>query len=67
MIKISKELKAVIQSSWFTIENGLYVYAKVTNVHTSENSFGYFSSNNIFKPCSYIQSNTQNPNPIFKI
>ena len=36
MIKISKELKAVIQSSWFTIENGLYVYAKVTNVHTPE-------------------------------
>jgi len=36
MIKISKELKAVIQSSWFTIENGLYAYAKVTNVHTSE-------------------------------
>ena len=24
-------------------------------------------SKNIFKPCSHIQSNTQNPNPIFKI
>ena len=27
----------------------------------------YFSSKNTFKPCSHIQSNTQNPNPIFKI
>ena len=36
MTEISKDLKKVIQSSWFTIENGLYVYAKVTNVHTPE-------------------------------
>lgn len=36
MIKISEELKAVIQSSWFTVENGLYTYAKVTNVYTPE-------------------------------
>ena len=37
MTEISKDLKKVIQTSWFTIENGLYVYAKVTNVHTPEN------------------------------
>ena len=36
MTEISKDLKKVIQTSWFTIENGLYVYAKVTNVHTPE-------------------------------
>lgn len=32
MKEIRKDLEEVIQSSWFTIENGLYVYAKVTNV-----------------------------------
>ena len=36
MTEISKDLKKVIQTSWFTIENGLYVYAKVTNVHAPE-------------------------------
>ena len=28
---------------------------------------GRTMSNNIFKVCSHIQKNTQNPNPIFKI
>lgn len=36
MIKISEELKAVIQSSWFTVENGLYAYAKVSHVRSPE-------------------------------
>ena len=36
MTEISKDLKKVIQSSWVTIEHGVYVYAKVTNVHTPE-------------------------------
>ena len=30
-------------------------------------TFRYFSPKHIFKPCSHIQSNTQNPKPIFKI
>ena len=36
-------------------------------VHTSGKIFDGVSSKNIFKPCSHIQKNTQNPNPIFKI
>ena len=42
-------------------------------VHTSGTLLGIFGeklnkvSTNHFKPCSYLQSNTQIPNPIFKI
>ena len=36
MIKISEELKAVIQSSWFTVEKGFYVYTKVSVVRNPE-------------------------------
>ena len=36
-------------------------------VYTSGDSWGHVSSNNLCKPCSHIQSNTQNLNPIFKI
>jgi len=32
MMGISKELQQVIQASWFTVENGLYAYAKVSHV-----------------------------------
>ena len=38
-------------------------------VHTSKKKEIniFFWVENIFKPCSHIQKNTQNPNPIFKI
>ncbi|MDC0459606.1 ACT domain-containing protein [Crocinitomicaceae bacterium] len=36
MIKISEELKAVIQSSWFTLEKEVYVYTKVKKVVSPE-------------------------------
>ena len=35
--------------------------------HTSGKLFDILPSKNIFKPCSHIQSNTQNPTPIFKV
>ncbi|MDB3904883.1 ACT domain-containing protein [Crocinitomicaceae bacterium] len=36
MIEISEELKAVILSSWFTVEKGVYVYTKVSEVRAPE-------------------------------
>lgn len=36
MMEISKELQQVIESSWFTVENGLYAYAKVSHVLSPE-------------------------------
>ena len=40
---------------------------RTRSVHTSGIIFDSFSSEDVFKPISYIQSNTQNPNPISKI
>ena len=47
----------------------LQTIVSTTIVHTSGIVFDLLSkmSKNIFKICSYIQKNTQNPNAIFKI
>ena len=34
--KIEKKLAKVIQTSWFTLEKGIYVYTKVQEVHSPE-------------------------------
>ena len=47
----------------FRTQNGPYLFTLLGHaLNIFENM-----SNNIFKPCSHIQLNTQNPNPIFKL
>ena len=45
----------------------VHTSGKMFDVGGGSNNFDFWGSKDIFKVCSNIQKNTQNPNPIFKI